>query len=451
MADGGGTQVPLTDILSTTFGVPLVPTANGNQQQSGAEKQQSSLSHGGTDPAYIQSGSWEVFEGLSHEDIYNAVQQMQPGVMQQFGDKWVAMFTEISGAVTGLMLQTGRASSSLDGAFASAGEAAGRRFITEATDVYTVLSAVGHRVKAAAYGAEAVKVAVPAPVSSTEGTNTGTSVPTSLTELAVPDGAAAIAREKESRRLEAIAAMNLTYKPTYGPAGENVPTFVAPTQPGDDTGTGGGGSDNGGTTGGGGNNTDAGTSGDTAEETTQPGTTTEDETTSAGTDTEDSSTDDSQGQDGTDPASTTPASTTPASTAPGTNPSGGSPGSGSPGSGSPGSGSPGGGSNPGGNTPGAAAPVAGRPLAGAGQSLTAGGVSGAASAGRGMSPGMMGAPGARGGGKDDEQEHQAPDYLRGVQPELLGAEQPTVPEAIGADAPATRPADQTGGTATGAL
>ncbi|WP_328657575.1 hypothetical protein [Nocardia salmonicida] len=448
MADGGGTQVPLTDILSTTFGVPLVPTANGNQQQSGAEKQQSSLSHGGTDPAYIQSGSWEVFEGHSHEDIYNAVQQMQPGVMQQFGDKWVAMFTEISGAVTGLMLQTGRASSSLDGAFASAGEAAGRRFITEATDVYTVLSAVGHRVKAAAYGAEAVKVAVPAPVSSTEGTNVGTSVPASLTELAVPDGAAAIAREKENRRLEAIAAMNQTYKPTYGPAGENVPTFVAPTQPGtvgaNGQGAGGGGSNNGGTTSGdGGNSTDAGTSEDpgTTEETTQPGTTTDDETTTAGTDTEDSGTDDSQGEDSTNPASTTPASTTP-----GTNPSGGSPGSGSPGSGSPGSGSPGsgspGGSNLGGSTPGA--PVAGRPTAGAVQSLTAAGASGAASAGRGMSPGMMGAPGARGGGKDDEQEHQAPDYLRGVQPELLGEERPTVPEAIGADAPATRLADQTG-------
>ncbi|GEM29870.1 hypothetical protein NN3_08770 [Nocardia neocaledoniensis NBRC 108232] len=190
MADGG--QDPLIEVLSTTSGLPLEPTASGRQQQSGAEQQQESLSHGGTDPKYI--ADFEVFEGLSHEEIYSAVQQMQPGVMQQFGDQWVTMFTEISGAVTGLMIQTARAASSLHGAFASAGEAAGRQFVTEATDVYTVLSAVGHRVKAAAYGAEAVKVAVPEPVNSSVAVDTGTSVPATLVELAVPGESAALER-----------------------------------------------------------------------------------------------------------------------------------------------------------------------------------------------------------------------------------------------------------------
>lgn len=450
MADGGGTQVPLTDILSTTFGLPpLEPTANGRQQQTGAEKQQESLSHGGTDPKYI--ADFEVFEGLSHQDIYNAVQQMQPGVMQQFGDKWVAMFTELSGAVTGLMVQTARATSSLQGEFASAGEAAGRRFVTEATDVYTVLSAVGHRVKAAAYGAEAVKVAVPAPVNSSEAVDVGTSVPATLAELAVPGNAATVEREKEDRRLQAIAAMNLTYKPTYGPAGENVPTFVAPTHPGTGgdigtgTGTGGGGSNNGGTNGGGnGNNADAGTSGDpgtTTDDTAQPESTDgDDDTSSAGTDTGNSNGDDNtQGQNTADPTSTNPAATAPAAATPGTgtNPTGGSPGSGSPGGGA---GAGGGGTlGPGGSVP-------GRSPVGAGQNLAAAGLSGAAgaAAARGMgSPGMMGAPGAR-GGKGDDDEHQAPDYLRGVQPELLGPEQPTVPGAIGSDAPATRLAEDQG-------
>ncbi|MFJ2833956.1 MULTISPECIES: hypothetical protein [Nocardia] len=445
MADGGGAQNPLSAILPG-----LDQQVSGRQQQSGAEQQQESLSHGGVDPKYIPE--FEPFDGMSHEDIYNAVQQMQPGVMQQFGDQWVAMFTEISGAVTGLMIQTARASSSLHGEFASAGEAAGRKFITEATDVYTVLSAVGHRVKAAAYGAEAVKVAVPAPVNATEGSNVGTSVPATLAELSVPGSAAATEREKDDRRQQAIAAMKMTYMPTYGPAGENVPTFVAPTQPGtgggtDDPGTGGGGSNNGGTTGGGGTTTDDGTTtGEnpgTTEETTQPGTTTDDDTTTAGTDTDDSGgSDDSQGDDSssTNPASTTPASTTPATTTPGTSPGGG----GSPGSGSPGGSSPGGATlTPGGS-------VAGRAPAGVGQNLAAAGLSGAAgaaSAGRGMSPGMMGAPGARGGGKDDEQEHSAPDYLRRVQPELFGDDVPAVPGAIGADAPATRVADQDQGGA----
>ncbi|MEV6214859.1 hypothetical protein [Nocardia sp. NPDC051833] len=447
MADGGGAQNPLSPILA---GLPgLDQRVSGQQQLSGAEKQQASLSHGGVDPAYVPDTSFETFERLSHQEIYDAVQQMQPGVMQHFGDQWVTMFTEISGAVTGLMIQTARATSSLHGSFASAGEAAGRKFITEATDVYTVLSAVGHRVKSAAYGAEAVKAAVPAPLTETGGGAVDTSmtpVLADLADLATPGTAADTQRKKTELHQQAITAMNLTYKPTYGPAGENVPTFVAPTQPGtvnpNDPGTGGGGSNNGGTTnGGGGTTTDDGTTtGEdpgTTEETTQPGTTTDDdETTTAGTDTEDSGgSDDSQGDDSTtNPAGTTPASTTPASTTPGTSPGGG----GSPGSGSPGGSSPGGATlTPGGS-------VAGRAPAGVGQNLAAAGLSGAAgaAAGRGMSPGMMGAPGARGGGKDDEQEHSAPDYLRRVQPELFGDEIPAVPEAIGSDAPSTRVADQ---------
>ncbi|MFC4375859.1 hypothetical protein ACFO5K_17305 [Nocardia halotolerans] len=451
MGDGGGD--PLTEVVSTTTGIPLVPSADGRQQQQGAERQQESLSHGGTDPKYI--ADFEVFERLSHDDIYNAVQQMQPGVMQQFGDKWVEMFVEISGAVTGLMLQTARAASSLDGAFASAGEAAGRRFVTEAGDVYTVLSVVGHRVKAAAYGAEAVKIAVPAPVTAADGAVTGgSSVPPNLAELAVPDSAAAVEREKEDRRLQAIAAMNMTYKPTYGPAGESVPTFVAPTQPGGgtvDPGSGGGASSNGGGSAGsgGGDGTGAGDPGDTApaEDTVEPGTTTDDESSGAGTG-DSPGADDSQG-DNTDPAGTDLDGTTPAAaTAAAGSPGIGSPGIGSPGAGSPGAGSPGaglpGGSGPGSGAPAPGAAVLGRVPAGSPQNPMAAGASGSAgsaSSARG-GPGMMGAPGARGGGKDDEDEHQTPDYLRGVHPELLGDEQATVPQAIGADAPATRLPDQ---------
>ncbi|MFC4126028.1 hypothetical protein [Nocardia rhizosphaerae] len=442
MADGGGSS--LVDVLSATQGIPLGTMVSGRQQQLGAEQQQESVSHGGVDPAYISD--FEAFEGLSHEEIYHAVQQMQPGVMQQFGDQWVSMFNEISGAVTGLIIQTSRAAASLEGEFAAAGQAAGQRFITEASDVYTVLSVVGHRVKAAAYGAEAVKIAVPAPVSSGEGAATGSSVPATLVELAVPGEAATVEQEKEAKRLEAIAAMNATYKPSYGPAGESVPAFVAPTQPGTvdttDPGNGGGGSNTGGT--GGGSSTDTSTTtedpGTTEDTTTGDDTTgddtTGDDTTTAGADDDNSGTDDSQDDDSTNAASTTPSTTTPGTTTPGAGTPGTGPGGGSPGAGSPGS-SPGATLGPGGS-------IAGRTSTIAGQNLTAAGGSGTSSGTRGMSPGMMGAPGARGAGKDDEDEHQAPDYLRGVQPELFGDEQPAVPQAIGADAPSTRLAEQTG-------
>ncbi|MFD6269948.1 hypothetical protein [Nocardia asteroides] len=446
MADGGGSQVPGADILSTIYG--LVPTtASGQQQQAGAEKQQESLSHGGTDPVYIPEGSFENFLTEPHEKTYKAVQQMQPGVMQQFGDKWVAMFVEMSGAVTGLMVQTARASSSLDGAFASAAEAAGRKFVTEVTDVYTVLSAVGHRVKAAAYGAEAVKTAIPAPLSAAGG-GTSTTPATDLADLAVPGTAADTLRQERELKEQVALVMGTNYIPTYGPAGTDVPTFVAPTQPGTldtDPGTGGNGgsnNNNGGTTGGGTENpTDEGATENpgTTEETTDPGTTDEDDTTAAGTDSGNSNgANNSQGQNGstTNPASTNPSGTSPASTALGT------------GGGSRGTGGGGGGSNPGGSTPGQGSPTPGK--AAAGQNLAAAGGSGAggSAAGRASGMPMMGAPGARGGGKgDDDDEHKAPDYLRGVQPELFGDDVLAVPGAIGSDAPSTRLAEQQDGSA----
>ncbi|GAD83688.1 hypothetical protein FEK33_04855 [Nocardia asteroides NBRC 15531] len=445
MADGGLAQNPLAPLLA---GLPgMGERVSGQQQQAGAEKQQESLSHDGTDPAYITE--FEPYEGMSHEDIYNAVQQMQPGVMQHFGDRWVAMFVEMSGAATGLMVQTARAAASLEGAFASAGQAAGRQFSADVADVYTVLSTVGHRVKAAAYGAEAVKAAVPAPAAATTADTSLTPV-LILADLAAPGNAAEAGRQKEEARQQAITTMNLTYMPTYGPAGENVPTFVAPTQPGaldtTDPGTGGNGgsnnNNNGGTTGGGTENpTDEGATENpgTTEESTDPGTTDEDDTTAAGTDSGNSNgANNSQGQNGstTNPASTNPSGTSPASTALGT------------GGGSRGTGGGGGGSNPGGSTPGQGSPTPGK--AAAGQNLAAAGGSGAggSAAGRASGMPMMGAPGARGGGKgDDDDEHKAPDYLRGVQPELFGDDVLAVPGAIGSDAPSTRLAEQQDGSA----
>ncbi|WP_156910627.1 hypothetical protein [Nocardia mangyaensis] len=423
---------------------------NGRQQQAGAEKQQDGLSHGGTDPAYI--ANMEAFEGFSHEEIYNAVQQMQPGVMQQFGDQWVSMSVEISGAVTGLMIQTARASSSLQGAAASAGEAAGKRFVTEVSDVSTVLSAVGRRVKAAAFGSEAVKAAVPPPVSSSGVTVSGdTAIPPvleMLVDVSTPGTAADTAREKEERRQQAITAMNTTYKPTYQPSGDNVPSFVAPTQPGagGTNGLGGGSGTSG--SGSGGDGSDNGTGAGNGERNGGEGDGTEaasngDETATSSGSGDGSRTGGSQGQDGdtysasTNPAATTPASTNPAATTPGAGGSGGVGGSGGSGSGT-------------GGALGSGAPAAGRALPGAGQIAATAGTSGAAGgavsgAARGMGMPGMGAPGAR--GKNDEQsEHAIPDYLRRVQPELLGPDHDAVPGAIGADAPATRLADQGPGT-----
>ncbi|MGK8500513.1 WXG100 family type VII secretion target [Nocardia asiatica] len=172
--------------------------------------------------------------------------------------------------------------------------------------------------------------------------------------------------------------------------------------------------------------TDPGTSEDTADDGTPDETATEEPQST------DESTQDQQPSDttttdtapaGTNPTSTNPASTTdPTKTTPAGTPTPHSPGS------TPGSpGSPG--------TP--SQPQPGRSVAGApGMPSTTMGPAAAASAStaaRGMSgmPGMM-APGARGGGKDDESEHKTPDYLITQEntDELLGEAPRTVPGGV---------------------
>ncbi|MFC6012502.1 hypothetical protein [Nocardia lasii] len=411
-----------------------------NQQQSGSEKQQKHVGHDGTDPAYITA--MEAFEGLSHVDIYAKVQQMQPGVMQQFGDQWLNISTEISGAAAGLTLQTMQASADLEGAMADAAAAAGKRFLTEIADVHEVVSTVGHRVKAAAFGAEVVRKTVPAPVGDTPNIVADSTIPPSvavLLDAASPGATSSAEQQKEELRLQAVAAMNSGYKPTFRPAGENVPTFVAPTVPGE------GGDPSaaspGGSGAGGGSGRSEQSSDDQVRTRAQQDKAPQDETIddeqspTAATDSGNSSTNPTTSEPSTsDPSNTAPASTMPAMNA--AAPSGTSPGIGSAGSGAtgPGTGAPGSG------TPAVGAPVPGRSVAGTpvAASATQAGAGGSAN-GRSMSPGMMPPPGARGGKRSEDEEHQAPEYLRGFHRELLGDEEATVPQTLGADTPAAAP------------
>lgn len=412
----------------------------GNQQQTGSQQQQQHVGHGGTDPAYISA--MEAFEGLTHDDIYSDVQQMQPGVMQQLGDKWVAMAIEISGAATGLTMQTMSASADLEGAMADAAASAGKRFLTEIADVHEVISTVGHRVKAVAFGAEVVRKTVPAPVVGIPATATDSPLPPAiavLADAATPGATSSTEQQKEELRLQAVAAMNSGYKPTFQPAGENVPTFVAPTVPGE----GGDGTSSGanGTSGSTGNAGATGQSPGEQAENQNPAdpTSTEDQTSaaateSAATESGDSTSDGSTSAQSTNnPSSTAPASAAPVSTTPG--PTGTSPGSGT---GGPSVGTPIGGV-PGSGSLSAGAPVPGRsvaglPLAGSAAQAAAGG----AATGRGASPGMMAPPGARGGKREEDDEHLAPEYLRGVHRELLGDEAATVMPTLGANAAAAK-------------
>ncbi|UGT58287.1 hypothetical protein [Nocardia asteroides] len=233
-------------------------------------------------------------------------------------------------------------------------------------------------------------------------------------------------------KVEAVRVLETVYAPVIHESDTNVPIIPVPKAIED---TGGDPGDPGGTRRTDTGNPSTGTPGTTEPAAVDPETTPEPPAETADTTTDDDSpattedTDDSTSPDSTDPQSTDPTATTPSGINPaaagGGNPAG-TPGGGSGGGGSPGAGAP----SPGGAVAGAPSTTGNR----SGAVRAAGSAAGAA--GRAGVPGMM-APGARGGGKDDESTNGVPDYLVTQEhgDELTGLDEPpnTVPPVIGAD------------------
>lgn len=243
---GGEQQPALPGLFGPGLGI--APSAveqrlSGQQSQSGAEYFGSQVSHGDRDPSYITA--MEQFEGLSHQEIYEKVGKMRPGVMRQFSDTYEEVAIALSGGLFGAHLAIQRElSDGMDGQFADAANQAARKFYDQSTDVQEVIRSVGLRIKAAAYGAEVVRKSVPPPPTQLPGIpgtdpaiTTSVNDPAQIAQTVVgatdPVAAAALDRFKEEQRLVAVEAMNLAYKPTYQPAGEGVPTFVPVQGPGD--------------------------------------------------------------------------------------------------------------------------------------------------------------------------------------------------------------------------
>ncbi|MFI5719817.1 hypothetical protein [Nocardia sp. NPDC051750] len=408
---------------------------------SGAQHFGSQLSHDGQDPAYITQ--MELFEGLSHEEIYAKVSEMMPGVMHAVADTYKSIANSLGGALFGSLLSIQRElSDGMDGQFADAANQASRTFFDQATDVQEVLNSVGMRIHAAAYGAEVVKKSVPPPPTQTQAAggnpavSTGLVDPAKIAETVVsatdPAAAAAFDAYKEDQRLAAVEVMNLAYKPTYQPAGEGVPTFVPVQVPGDQPGPGGpNGTTPNSTTPGPGTQTPTGENpgeNETEAPTQETPGTEEPQTTTASTNETPTSQQPSTttGSPAGDPQRTTPSTTTP-----------GSPGmpAGTPGSPS---------GAPQGQTPGKTVPGAPSGTPNSPSGSPAG--STAAGTNRAMSgmPGMMGGgAGARRG--EDDDEHKVPDYLiQDREEELFGARPQLLDGVLGGDAPAAQPADDRG-------
>ncbi|MFI2476753.1 hypothetical protein [Nocardia xishanensis] len=424
-------QIP---ILSGNAGLDpsVAPAFQGAQSfQQRAREAAEAVDHGGQDPAYIQA--MEEFGGMSHQEIYDKAQQMQPGVMHAAANTWRKIADGLLFSTMGL---NGRVASTIaqgwEGAAADALHTATKQFIAQVTDVHNVARGVSSRIESAAFAAEVVKASVPA-------------VPPPL-PIPIPAGAenpadaTAQSRRESDAHQTAIWAMRNNYVPTYEPAGQGVPTFVAPQI--NDGGSGVPGSP--------GANVSPGGStqpSDTGNTPTPPGSRDDSGSATPADRPDDSSTDPSTNPsaasttpDGTD--QTTPSglnsNTTPSSVNPGqpvgsgSNPSLGNPNApGSPGG--PGRGGVGAPSAPGG--PGSAVkPSPGLPLAGSPLALSGSGSSGPPRPGRAGAPGMM-SPAAARRQDDRESEHKIPEWMITQRngEELIGPRNLTVPAVFGAD------------------
>ncbi|WP_063008273.1 hypothetical protein [Nocardia kruczakiae] len=445
---GGENQPdPGISILGPLLGPKLQEYENrksADQAQHGAHQVQQGVHHQSTDPSYIKD--LEPWEALGHQDIYDMVMSMKPDAMHEHAKKWFNIASALGGALFGLNISIQKElSDGFHGQFAGAAADAAKKFVQQATDVQEVITTVSARITAAAYGAEAAKLAVPPPDTSSAPATTAADILARELGAAPPAPTIDKGKADAEKRQQAIDAMHNNYDPTYRPAGDGVPTFVPVDAPGGD----GTNSPNSGlSNSGNGINHSGNPSGPNSEgDERKPGDSTEKSDPDASQQTDPASASQS-GQSSNEPGSQN-ASNPATSSLPGssTRPSGfdstnaAGYGGGGPGSGVGSYGTHGGSSGTQSGGPGRSIPG----VPGSGNSSAA-----SAFGARPGQPGLGGMPGMGGmggaGKKDEsEREHKTPDYLiMNREEELLGRRERTLPEAIGADAPAAqfRPDDE---------
>ncbi|MFE3445224.1 hypothetical protein ACFXNW_19510 [Nocardia sp. NPDC059180] len=362
----------------------------------------------------------DPFETMSHQEIYDGVKDVDPGLINTKADGWRNLTTAARDAA-GVFSKgvEDDITAHWNGQSGTAAIEGTRAFATSFTQLAASFQMVAHGLDLMEGHLAQAKNSVGKPDNETFGDKVINALPFQ-----------SVVKGPEYRATEAQESARLVMTTYYRPGAEDVdghtPNLPKPKNPVDDKeegwkppvnppggggpGTGGGGGTGGGD--GGGNDNEEG--GDDTEEESNPTDDTSDDTT----------------PESTTPSSTTPASTTPASTTPTSDlPRGGTSGlPGGVGTGGMGSGSGGGGlpSTPGmgRSLPGGGAGAQGKAAAG-----STGAGTGAGRGGRMGMPGMGGMPGGRGGGKgEDDDEHKTPDYLvYDHGDELLGSQPPALP------------------------
>ncbi|GGK53280.1 hypothetical protein [Nocardia camponoti] len=452
--DQGASLSDLPAALVPIFGGATTAAAEGAQQKVAAAQARATATdqalaakNAGTDPNFVNST--DNFGHYSHSDIYLHAQSLNVEGLQSAAKLWTAECTRLSDlsmslqtAVLGLMASGGWQGASGDSARTALGALGGAT-----RQVAEVFSSVSDRLDAAAWAAEATRLAVPPPNVSSAVLNPNPDDPLSqiVPGLANPatvtaDSDARIAAENAAR-----ATMTAVYSPAFPPTGNTVPSFTETANAGQPGVSNAGIPDAAGKPAAPGGGTESGTpsgtpaSSDNGSDPASADAPGAGDKGSVGDQGQNSETG-TPGDDKTNPASTQPTQAGQVPAAPST----GSPTTNTPGAGAPGTTAGPGGSVLGGGPGQAGSPIPGRSVPGQGAAVPAGGRSvagGTGASGRpgGMGPMMPGA-GARGGKGDNDDEHRIPDYLRRVQPDWLAGTD-AMSGALGADAPSAAPVE----------
>ncbi|WP_433711415.1 PPE domain-containing protein [Nocardia sp. CA-084685] len=171
-----------------------------------------------TDPNYAQTV--EIFDNLSHREIHDGVQLMNPVVLSAGQQAW-------QGSSTGLATAVEQAHSEIRatmadgwrGAAADAAAAAVREFERHGQQLADVMAAVGQRLGQAGDAAEALRAAVVEPSSETTDLAGALLDPTKATENT------ATQKSADGIRQDAVQAMDSIYTNVFIATGSGVPAF----------------------------------------------------------------------------------------------------------------------------------------------------------------------------------------------------------------------------------
>src|SRR5690606_27246507 len=174
--------------------------------------------HTRTDPAYAPNA--EVFDGLTHDEIFRGVQAMDPGLLSAGAQSWQATATGLGEAVDQAHTEIrGAIADGWRGSAASNAAATVAAFELHGRQLAEVMAVVAQRLERAAEAAETLRAAVGAP---------SPAQPDLAAALLDPAQATAnVETQKavEGERLDVVRAMDTVYVPAFLGTGVDVPAF----------------------------------------------------------------------------------------------------------------------------------------------------------------------------------------------------------------------------------